>query len=346
MDLAPYPAYFSQSNVMHQETVLIIDDEISIRESLSSFLSDEGYRVLTAENGDVGLDIFFRENVDVVVTDLRMPVKDGIEVMTTIHNYDPDIPMIVVSGAGNKNDVIAALQMGAKDYITKPIKDLDMIRHVIAKVIETQHLIRENQKYRKRLEKSEARYRTITEQIAEGVFTVDAGENITFANQAFSAMTGYSSTKLCTMNLVEISTRESFTTILKETQTRKKGLTSRYEIQLVNLNGNQVHVELACSPMYNDQNHYAGAIAVVRDITKLIELRRKYQKFLKQTPSTSKHSISICANCKSIRGEDKTWQQIEEFFNHMVFSHGICPDCCSKLYPDIDIEDEWEDEAN
>ena len=165
---------------MDQETILIIDDEVSIRESLSSFLLDEGYRVFTAENGELGLEIFFKEDVDMVITDLRMPRKDGIEVMTTIHDHNPDIPMVVVSGAGNTQDVIKALRMGAKDYITKPFTDLAMIRHLIVKALETKHLILENRLYRKQLEKSEAQYRTITQQIAEGVFTVDALENLTF----------------------------------------------------------------------------------------------------------------------------------------------------------------------
>ena len=324
---------------MRQETILLIDDEISIRESLSSFLRDEGYRVITAEDGDVGLDIFFREQVDIVLTDLRMPVMDGLDVMTEIHRHNPDTPMIVVSGAGKKQDVIKALQMGAKDFITKPIRDLDMIRHVIEKALENKFLIQENRRYRKRLEKSEARYRTITEQIAEGVFTVDALENLTFANPAFCKMLGYDTAELCRMNLVELATRESFADIVRETLIRKKGMTSRYEIQLISKNGTEVHVELACSPIYDDANQYSGAIAVVRDITKLIELRQKYQKFLKQGKEPTKDIVSICASCKNIRRGDDAWQQVEEFFSHVVFSHGICPECCEKLYPDIDIDE-------
>lgn len=327
--------------IMEQETILLIDDEASIRNSLSSFLSDEGYRVFTAENGQVGIDLFLTEKIDLVVTDLRMPVMDGIEVMTDIHAHAPDTPMIVVSGAGKKHDVIKALQMGAKDYLSKPITDLDMMRHVISKVLENRRLIRENKKYRKQLEKSEARYRTITQQIAEGVFTVDAQENITFANPAFCEMTGVSREKLTTMNLLDISTRESFTLILSETEKRKLGKTGRYEIQMIKSDGVPVHVELACSPMYDDSNRYAGAIAVVRDITTLIQLRQKYRNFRKQkAPLEGQHTIPICASCKSIRNDDQTWQPVEEFFSHLLFSHGICPDCCKKLYPGINIDED------
>lgn len=333
------PSNLHGSAIMHPETILLIDDEVSIRNSLSGFLTDEGYTVFTAENGKLGLEIFFDQAIDLVLTDLRMPVMDGIEVMTRIHSHDPDIPMIVISGAGNKQDLIKALQMGAKDYISKPIWDLDMILHVISKVLETRRLVLDNRRYRKQLEKSEARYRSITQQIADGVFTVDALENLTFVNPAFCRMTGFSRDRLSRMNLETLTTPDSFALILEQTQRRKKGITGRYEIQLVDLDGIPVHVELACSPMYDDQNQYAGAIAVVRDITKIIELRQKYQKFLTQTPEGGKHAISICANCKSIRKKEQNWQQVEEFFSHLVFSHGICPDCCEKLYPDLDLND-------
>lgn len=330
---------------MNQETLLIIDDEVYIRESLSSFFIDEGYRVFTAANGEIGLETFFQEDVDMVITDLRMPRKDGIEVMTTIHAHNPDIPMVVISGAGNTQDVIESLRMGAKDYITKPIIDLAMIRHVIVKALETKHLIQENRQYRKQLEKSEAQYRTITQQIAEGVFTVDAHKNLTFVNPAFCNMLGYSQSRLCRMNLKDLSTQDSFATIAKESLVRRKGLTSRYEIQLINQNGTPVHVELACSPMIDDLNQYSGAISVVRDITKLIGMRKKYQKFLRAEAHKSRDILAICANCKSVRGENNQWQKVEAFFSHVVFSHGICPDCCEQLYPDINIDDLDEDDT-
>ncbi|MCF6249510.1 MAG: response regulator, partial [Desulfobacula sp.] len=112
-----------------QKTILIIDDEISILKSLSSFFKDEGYLVLSAEDGDKGLKLFSKNAIDIVLTDLRMPKMDGLDVMEAILKHSPETPMIVVSGAGKKEDIIKALRMGAKDYITKPIEDLDRISH-------------------------------------------------------------------------------------------------------------------------------------------------------------------------------------------------------------------------
>jgi|GEM_PF-1057582 len=325
---------------VHQETLLIIDDEISIRESLADLFEDKGYRVFTAENGHMGLDLFFRENVDVVITDLLMPVMDGLEVMRTIHKSDPDQPMIVISGAGKKQDVIQALQMGAKDYISKPIIDLDIIVHVVKKVFENRRLAKENKAYSEQLKKSERQYRTITEQIAEGVLTVDAQENITFVNPAFCKMTGYRADKLISMNLEEISTHESFKVILEQTQIRKKGKTSRYEIQLVHADKHTVHVELTCSPINQGKYQtYTGTIIMARDISRRIKLLRQYEQFLKSPQDIPEHAIAICANCKKIRGKDNRWKDIEKTFDHLIFSHGICPTCCDKLYPDLNFEE-------
>ena len=325
---------------MHQETLLIIDDEISIRESLADLFEDKGYRVFTAEDGHMGLDLFFREKVDVVITDLLMPVMGGLEVMRTIHESDPNQPMIVISGAGKKQDVIQALQMGAKDYISKPIIDLDIIVHVVKKVFENRRLAYENKTYRERLEKSEKQYRTITEQIAEGVLTVDAQENITFVNPAFCKMIGYPADKLISMNLEQISTRDSFLLILEQTQIRKKDEASRYEIQLVHANEHTIHVELTCSPINQgrDQTN-TGTIIMARDISRRIKLQCQCEQFMKHPQDIPEHAVAICANCKKIRGEDNRWKNIEKAFDHLIFSHGICPDCCEKLYPGLNFKE-------
>jgi PAS domain S-box-containing protein len=230
--------------------------------------------------------------------------------------------------------------MGAKDYISKPIIDLDIIVHVVTKVFENRRLAKENKAYSEQLEKSERQYRTITEQIAEGVLTVDGQENITFVNPAFCKMMGYPADKLLSMNLEEISTQESFKVILEQTQIRKQGKTSRYEIQLIHANTNTVHVELTCSPINQGKNQtYTGTIIMARDISRRIKLQRQYEQFIKSPQEIPEHAIAICANCKKIRGKDDLWKDIEKAFDHLIFSHGICPDCCEKLYPGLNLED-------
>ncbi len=320
-------------------TILIIDDEISILNSLSSFFEDEDYNVFTAPDGERGLEIFFKEEIDLVLTDLRMPKKDGIEVMKAIHKTAPDIPMIVISGAGKKQDIIKALRMGAKDYITKPIDDLDMISHTVEQVLENKRLNDENRRYRQQLEKSENQYRTITENIAEGVFSVDENENFTYTNHAFCDMLKYSSGEILKKNLKDVVTQTSFDTILQQTENRRSGLTGRYEIQMIDKNLCVVHAELTCSPVFKDKKKYTGAITIVRDITQVIEMRKKFEKFLAVQAAAPKGVLPICASCKNIRIKKGQWMKIEDYFADINFSHGICPECCNRLYPEFDLSE-------
>ncbi|MFA5906922.1 MAG: response regulator, partial [Desulfobacula sp.] len=134
--------------------ILVIDDEIYIRDSVIGFLEDFGFNVVDAENGKVGLEIFDRENPDLVLCDLRMPEMDGLEVLASVRQKNPKIPIIIVSGAGNIADTVEALRLGAWDYIIKPIQDMNVLYHAVNKAFERAALIREKHQYEKDLEKA------------------------------------------------------------------------------------------------------------------------------------------------------------------------------------------------
>ena len=108
--------------------LLLIDDERPVLEMLEISLSCEGYDVLTAENGEEGLRIFEEESPKIVITDIRMPGIDGIEVLKRIRAQDDKAQVIVVTGHGDTNLAAAALQYGASDFIAKPIRDEDLMQ--------------------------------------------------------------------------------------------------------------------------------------------------------------------------------------------------------------------------
>ncbi len=132
--------------------ILTIDDEKIIRDSFRYFLEDQGYPVLEAENGRIGLEIFHREHPDLVMVDLRMPEMDGLEVLATVTRVQPDTPIIIISGTGVLSDVVAALQLGAWDYLLKPVHDLNILQHAVVKALERAQLIKENRAYSTHLE--------------------------------------------------------------------------------------------------------------------------------------------------------------------------------------------------
>ncbi len=135
-----------------QTTILVIDDESIIRQSFADHLEDCDYQALTAENGRIGLEILEREKPDLVLTDLRMPEMDGLEVIRRGGQLAPDTPIIVVSGAGRISDAIQALRLGAYDYLLKPVKDLSVLEHTVDKALERSRLLRENRAWQENLE--------------------------------------------------------------------------------------------------------------------------------------------------------------------------------------------------
>jgi anti-anti-sigma factor len=105
------------------ETILIIDDEKPILSMFELFLSTYGYTVLTAENGEQGLDLFRRKRPSIVLTDIKMPGMDGLEVLRRIKEVDPLTEVIVITGHGDMEIAIQALNLNATDFINKPIED-------------------------------------------------------------------------------------------------------------------------------------------------------------------------------------------------------------------------------
>ncbi|MBW2618999.1 MAG: response regulator [Deltaproteobacteria bacterium] len=105
------------------DRLLLIDDEPGIRKMMSLDLAADGYQVLTAEDGMSGLDLFEREWPDIVLTDIKMPGIDGLEVLQTIKELSPETEVIVITGHGDMKTAIQALQLGASDFVTKPISD-------------------------------------------------------------------------------------------------------------------------------------------------------------------------------------------------------------------------------
>ncbi|TWH64290.1 serine phosphatase RsbU (regulator of sigma subunit) [Azomonas agilis] len=133
-------------------TLLIIDDDEVVRSSLVDYLEDSGFKVFQAGTGAQGLALFDHCCPDLVICDLRMPHMDGLELIRQLHERHPDLPVIVISGAGIMKDAVEALRLGAADYLIKPVEDLAMLEHSIQRALDRYRLRQENQRYRQQLE--------------------------------------------------------------------------------------------------------------------------------------------------------------------------------------------------
>lgn len=139
---------------MTGSSILVIDDDDVVRGSIAAYLQGSGFKTLEAGNGQQGLQIFRANAPDLILCDLRMPVMDGLTMLTQVRQEASDIPFIVVSGAGVMTDVVEALHLGASDFMVKPIVDLEVLEYAINRALEKAQLLMENKRYRASLEEA------------------------------------------------------------------------------------------------------------------------------------------------------------------------------------------------
>jgi two-component system NtrC family response regulator len=136
--------------------ILLIDDDASLREVLAYTLREQGHEVETAADGTAGLALLERAVPDAVITDLKMPGVDGLEVLRRAHELDAALPVIVLTAFGSIEDAVAAMRDGAHDYLTKPY-NRDELRLTIEKALEKRRLVLENRTLRDRLREDRRR---------------------------------------------------------------------------------------------------------------------------------------------------------------------------------------------
>jgi DNA-binding NtrC family response regulator len=135
-------------------TILIIDDEKAIRKTLSEILSYEGYKIEEASDGEEGLRKFRDKTFDVVLCDIKMPKLDGIEFLDKVREYNPDVPVIMISGHGTIETAVEAVKKGAYDYIAKP-PDLNRLLITIRNAMDKTNLVAETRVLKRKVSKVE-----------------------------------------------------------------------------------------------------------------------------------------------------------------------------------------------
>lgn len=139
--------------MMKRETILVVDDDPNILFAVRMIFEAEGYRVLEADRGQKALDVFEKEHPDLVFMDVTMPDMCGLDAMKTIRAR-VDIPVIVITGYGAMETAIKAVQLGAYEYVTKPL-DAEKIRLLAARALETFRLKNEVRGLRLQLDRHE-----------------------------------------------------------------------------------------------------------------------------------------------------------------------------------------------
>ncbi|MDA8594932.1 sigma-54 dependent transcriptional regulator [Flavobacteriaceae bacterium] len=134
--------------------ILIIEDEAAIRRVLKKIISEENkdYHVDEAEDGLIGIGMVEKEDYDLVMSDIKMPKMDGVEVLQKIKAIKPEVPVVMISGHGDLDTAVNTMRMGAFDYISKP-PDLNRLLNTVRNALDRKNLVVENKKLKKKVNK-------------------------------------------------------------------------------------------------------------------------------------------------------------------------------------------------
>ena len=124
-----------------EHTILIVEDEMGIRDTVSVFLKNQGYKVYTATNGQEGLEVVSKHEIHLAIVDIMMPVMDGIT-MTMKLRQKYDFPIIFLSAKSEDIDKITGLNIGGDDYVTKPFEPMELVARVNTNIRRYEQIIK------------------------------------------------------------------------------------------------------------------------------------------------------------------------------------------------------------
>jgi len=290
--------------------ILIVDDEKSVRVTLSEFLKEDNHEVVTAKDSWEAIKLLADHNYDVIVTDIIMPNLSGVDLLKTIHKASPDVMVILITGMPTIGTASEALREGAFDYITKPIRDYTIKKAVsralsLKKINEAKKKLEiENKRYREQLEelveqrtaelweankrlKKEYNERiqienqlkqlaTAVEQSPISVLITNTDGIIEYANPNFFETTGYTKKEIIgkepNFQNSGIAFEENFRDIIK---TVSKGENWYGELHNMKKNGDYFWDSVSISPVRNNSGVITHYLSIMENITERKEMEKR-----------------------------------------------------------------------
>jgi len=285
--------------------ILVIDDERVIRESVRNYLEDYDYRVIEAENGRVGLEMFDKNKPDLIMVDLRMPEVDGLEVLANVTKRHQDVPVIIMSGTGVIGDAVEALRLGAWNYLLKPVEDLSVLKHAVENALERSRLLTQNRAYQEHLEievsrrtreveetaqelrQSEEKYRSIFENLQDVYYEISMDGIITEISPSICAISHYTRDEIINTCLWRIYAKEGERVRLMNTLL-EHGQVVDYEVHLKDKDGTVVPCSVTARVQYGLKNLPVKVCGTIRDITERKRAEDEHEKLLGQLNQAQK----------------------------------------------------------
>jgi len=244
--------------------VLHVDDEPALLKVAKQCLELQGpFQVDTAGSVEEALSKLKEREYDAVVSDYQMPGQDGLEFLEMLRKNGNAIPFIMFTGKGREEVAVKAWSLGADHYVNKtgdPETVYCELAHCLRSTVEKRFA-------EAQMKETAQRLQTIYQNAVEGISYVDSEENIVYANKAFADIVGYEQDQLVGMNLREAVDDENWAKIESETERRRQGQSSRYEVEFRRRDGTVRNVLISGAPLLDSDDQFAGTIGIVSDIT-------------------------------------------------------------------------------
>ena len=267
--------------------ILLIDDEQDIREVMAVTLTDAGHSVRVAADGAAGIRLCVEDPPQIVVTDIRMPGMDGLQVLEQLKNQHPDIEVIVATAFGEMDLAIRALQLDASDFITKPISSENLFlalqrageRFTSRRRLKdyTQLLEKEKAETSQQLLKTIAFQRNLIESSMDGILGCDDEGRVLIYNGSMERLAGYGrSEALAGMRFDQFfaaGEAEGFRTRLTGEGFGGAGRLYLYEMLLKATDGREIPVQVSAVTLA-DEGRPAGVVGFFRDLREMRKLER------------------------------------------------------------------------
>lgn len=271
-----------------QPLILVVDDELHLRNSLGSLLGLHGFAAVTADGGRAAIELLQSQQFDLVLLDLFMPDVDGHQVMDFIIERQLDICVIVVSGDVSIDSAISALRRGAYDFLRKPYEPDELLLKIENALIK-RRLEKENKAMNLQLEESERWYRYMVNSSPDIIYTLDANGRFTFLNDRVEPLLGYRKESLIGQHysvLIYLEDLEQARYILNEKRAGDRASRNMELRVRHNIESKLLTLEFSSFGMYEESRtdrsiRHVGTYGVAKDVTerKKAEQTINYQAY-------------------------------------------------------------------
>ncbi len=278
-----------------ENRILILDDEDSIVELLGNYLTSKGYDCTLTTSPFDALEFLKQEKFALLLTDLRMPKMNGIEVVRQAKEIDPDIAVVVVTALMEINNAVQAMRVGADDYVLKPF-NLSEIALSVSRAFEKRRLILENRAYQqelaRRVEEATQNLERVNRELlatkqylenllnstVDGIITIDPNRKINYANKGAHRMLGYKDSEL-----IGIPAENLFAGGIDELAYIERVLNQgralqNYESELLREDHTTIPVSMSVSHVTDADGNLASTLAICKDITEQKKLEQELKE--------------------------------------------------------------------